>query len=139
MLLVLSALNFSSAAEDDLYDVLGEIIDLKGKWADVLAGLRLPPSQRSTIKTEQSTDARSCLEAVLVAWLSKTYNIEKHGHPSWRTLVKAVADPIGGANVALALKIAEKHPGKVYIYARSLECGVSCGVSWVRIPPEVAH
>ena len=125
MHLVLSALDYSSAAEDDLYDVLGEIIDLKGKWADVLAGLRLPPSQRSSIKTEHSTDARSCLEAVLVAWLSKTYNVEKHGPPSWRTLVKAVADPIGGANVSLALKIAEKHPGKVYIYARSLECGVS--------------
>ena len=116
MHLVLSALNYLSAAEDDLYDVLGEIVDLKGKWADVLAGLRLPPSQRSTIKTEHSTDARSCLETVLVAWLSKIYNVEKHGPPSWRTLVKAVADPIGGANVSLALKIAEKHPGKVYIY-----------------------
>ena len=103
-----------SAADDDLYDVLREIIVLEGKWPNVLAGLGLPHSQRSTIKMEHSTDASSCLQAVLVVWLSKNYNVEKHGPPSWQTLVKAVADSIGGADVALAKKIAEKHPGKVY-------------------------
>ena len=44
------------------------------------------------------------------------YNVEKHGPPSWRTLVKAVADRIGGADVALALKIAKKYPGKIYTF-----------------------
>ena len=94
-----------------MYEVLEEVIDLQGKWTDILAGLRLPPSKQSTIKAEHSTNTRSCLQAVLLAWLSKSYNVEKHGPPSWRTLVKAVADPIGGEDVALAQKIAEKHPG----------------------------
>ena len=97
-----------------MYEVLGEVIDLQGKWTDILAGLRLPPSLRSTIKAEHSTNTRSCLEAVLLAWLSKSYNVVKHGPPSWRTLVKAVADRIGGADVALALEIAKNHPGKIY-------------------------
>ena len=106
---------YLSAAEDDVYEVLGEVIDLQGIWTNVLAGLRLPPSKLSIIKAEHSTNSRSCLQAALLAWLSKTYNVEKHGPPSWRTLVKAVADPIGGANVSLALKIADNHPGKVHI------------------------
>ena len=97
-----------------MYEVLDEVIDLQGKWTDILAGLRLPPNLRSTIKAEHSTNTRSCLEAVLLAWLSKSYNVEKHGPPSWRTLVKAVADRNGGADVALALKIAKNHPGKIY-------------------------
>ena len=94
-----------------MYEVLGEVIHLQGKWTDILAGLRLPPSLRSTIKAEHSTNTRSCLEAGLLAWLSKNYNVENYGPPSWRTLVKAVADDIGGADVARALKIAEKYPG----------------------------
>ena len=103
-----------SAANDDLYDVLEEVIDLKGKWTDILSGLRLPHSQQAAIKVEHPADARSCLEAVLHVWLSKNYDVEKHGPPSWRTLVKAVADRIGGADTALALKIAKNHPGNIY-------------------------
>ena len=100
-------------AVDDLYEVMEEVIDLEGKWAKVLAGLRLPHRHQATIKMEHSTDAYSCLQAVLVVWLSKSYDIEKYEPPSWRTLVKAVANPIGGGDVALAKKIAVKHPGKV--------------------------
>ena len=99
-----------------MYDVLEEVIDLKGKWTYILAGLRLPHRYQATIRTEHPADARSCLEAVLFAWLSKSYNVERYGPPSWRTLVKAVADPIGGADTALALKIAEKHPGNIIIF-----------------------
>ena len=114
-----------------MYEVLGAVIDLQGKWTDILAGLRLPPSLQSTIKAEHSTNTRSCLQAVLLAWLSKSYDVEKHGPPSWRTLVKAVADPIGGADVARALKIAEKHLGNnciqfvknvIYYYCFNCSC-----------------
>ena len=120
MLSILILLHDLSVANDDLYDVLEEVIDLEGKWAKLLAGLRLPPSQQSTIKMEHSTDACSCLQAVLVVWLSKNYDVEKHGPPSWRTLVKAVADRIGGGDTALALKIAKKHPGNMYMYLNNV-------------------
>ena len=62
-----------------MYEVLGAVIDLQGKWTDILAGLRLPPSLQSTIKAEHSTNTRSCLQAVLLVWLSKSYDVEKHG------------------------------------------------------------
>ena len=101
-----------SAADDDLYDVLEEVIDLKGKWADIPAGLGLSHSLLSIIKMDHSTDALSYFEAVLFVCLSKRYNV---GPPSWQTLVKAVADPSGGGDTALALKIPEKHPGTMYI------------------------
>ena len=45
-------------------------------------------------------------------WLKKQYNYHKYGPPSWRALVKAVANPAGGNNPAKAMKIAENHPGK---------------------------
>ena len=93
--------------------MLTEVIELQGIWTDLLAGLRLPPSQVSIIKAKHVGDTRSCLEAVLRVWLLKSYNVDKHGPPSWRTLVKAVADRIGGSNVTLALKIAGNHPGNI--------------------------
>ena len=101
--------------------MLREVIDLEGKWGQLLVGLGLSYWQWTTIKAD-CMDARSCLQAVLLVWLSKNYNFKKYGPPSWRTLVKAVADRIGGENVALALKIAEKHPGKIYIYIHFMYC-----------------
>ena len=37
--------------------------------------------------------------------------VKRFGNPTWRKLVKAVDDPVGGNNHALALKIAAEHPG----------------------------
>ena len=40
------------------------------------------------------------------------YNqVKRFGKPTWRRLVEAVEDPVGGNNYALALKIAADHPG----------------------------
>ena len=36
--------------------------------------------------------------------------VEKFGKPTWRRLVEAVKDPVGGNNCALAQKIATDHP-----------------------------
>ena len=37
--------------------------------------------------------------------------VERFGKPTWRRLVKAVEDHVGGSNSALAQKIATEHPG----------------------------
>ena len=37
--------------------------------------------------------------------------VEKFGKPTWRRLVEAVKDHVGGNNCALAQKIATDHPG----------------------------
>ena len=71
--------------------------------------LRLLASDERTINTMYQSDPNDCLRAVLTKWLQKGYNYQKHGPPTWRILVKAVADPAGGDNVALAEEIARYH------------------------------
>ena len=39
----------------------------------------------------------------------RNYNVKKFGEPTWQKLVEAVGDPAGGANAALARKIATNH------------------------------
>ena len=41
-----------------------------------------------------------------------TPQVERFGKPTWKSLVKAVEDKVGGNNPALAQTIAKKHPGK---------------------------
>ena len=42
-------------------------------------------------------------------WLEKNYNVKKFGPPTWKSLVEAVGHRAGGANMALAEKIAKSH------------------------------
>ena len=42
-------------------------------------------------------------------WLMKNYNVEKFGDPTWQRLVEAVGHPAGGANMAVARRIARRH------------------------------
>ena len=51
------------------------------------------------------------LRGVTVTWLRQSYDVSRHGHPSWKKLVEAVAS--GGQNPALAQKIAAAHQGEV--------------------------
>ena len=80
-------------------------------WKWLIVGLRLPRRIESLIAKEHLNDPEACLLAVVEEWLKGVHNVQKYGHPSWRTLVQAVADPTGGNNSALAQAIAAKHPG----------------------------
>ena len=100
-----------STAEEDTYDVFEEVITMAGSWEQLAVGLRLPPPKKSLIAIKHCNSPERCLLAVVEEWLKGDYDVEKYGHPSWRLLVRAVADPIGGANPALAHSIAAKHSG----------------------------
>ena len=53
--------------------------------------------------------------------LSLCNQVERFGKPTWRRLVEAVEDRVGGNNHALALKIAAEHPGmQPYIMSRRI-------------------
>ena len=93
-----------------MYFVYVEVISLAGKWQNMCLSLRLRPSDEIMI-AKMYTGPIDCLRAVLTKWLRKGYNYQKHGPPTWRMLVKAVADPAGGDNVALAEVIARNHQG----------------------------
>ena len=107
----------SFPACDDLYDVCAEVYTLAAKWSDVSFALKLPLSLEETIKEIHGGDLTRCLRMVLSKWLQKCYKYDKHGPPSWRMLVKAVDDPFGGSNCALAETIAKKHLG-MYMHAK---------------------
>ena len=72
--------------------------------------LGLSPSELETIKSDHSK-AKDCLRTMISQWLNKCYNVKRLGEPSWALIVKAVDNPAGGNNRALAQKIANKHQG----------------------------
>ena len=100
-----------STAEDDVFNVYEELLPMSESWGQLALGLRLPLSMKSLIAKKHHNDPQDCLLAVVEEWLKGVHNVQKYGHPSWRTLVQAVAHPAGGANPALAHSIAAKHPG----------------------------
>ena len=100
------------SADKDIHDVYGEVVELAGKWSSLCLALKLLPSDQSAIVAAHPGNPHECLQTVLVKWLQKCYNYQQFGSPTWRMLVKAVSDPAGGNNNALAERIAEKHAGR---------------------------
>ena len=97
---------------DDLHDVYREVYTVAARWSDISFALYLPISQEEVIRKEtRGDDCAHCLRMVLSKWLRKSYNYDKYGLPTWRMLVKALGDPFGGNDCALAETIANKHPG----------------------------
>ena len=48
------------------------------------------------------------MSSVVEEWLNLNYDTVRFGPPTWKTLVNAVANPLGGNNVRLAGEIAKK-------------------------------
>jgi len=49
---------------------------------------------------------------IVVCCFLSISQVEKFGKPTWKSLVMAVEDKVGGSNPALAHTIAREHPGK---------------------------
>ena len=105
-----SALPFTTLdLNDNLFDVKRELISVAGNWKNIGIALRLKRTQLEHIQTVNDGDPNACLTSVAMEWLNRKYNVERFGEPTWQWLVKAVGDPAGGANMALARDIARKH------------------------------
>ena len=102
------------SAEDDRFAVHAEVNSLSGKWRSMCCALRLRAAEEDAIASKYPSNPSDCLREVLTKWLQKGYYYQKHGSPTWRMLVEAVAHPAGGNYVALAEEIARKHQGIVY-------------------------
>ena len=98
--------------EDDLSLVFDTLLPVSAKWSRLCCSLGLRASLLDTIKKNHPGDMDQCLFEGLQQWVQRNYNTEKHGLPTWRSLVAAVDNSSGGYNHALALEIAEKHQGK---------------------------
>ena len=94
---------------DDLFDVQSELNPIASNWKNVGLALRMKPDVLDTIQAENPGNSTACLSVTLKKWLNRNYNVKKFGEPTWQRLVEAVSHPSGGANVALAARIAENH------------------------------
>ena len=100
------------ADEDDLTDIMEEILDIKSVCFDLGRSLRLRNGDLEAIRKKYPNDSdhKQTLNDVLLLWLTKEYNVERFGPPTWRMLVEAVNKKTGGDNHELAKQIALNHP-----------------------------
>ena len=82
--------------------------DLTAEFHKIGTAFRLKSDTLKSIKQESADNMEATIR-IVDSWLKLNYNWQRFGKPSWRALVEAVASPIGGGNVALAMKIAKKH------------------------------
>ena len=68
--------------------------------------LRLHPGDLDRIRQENCQNTQQALNEVLLLWLRQSYDVKKHGPPTWEMLVEAVSKDTGGNNKALAKRIA---------------------------------
>ena len=93
--------------EDDWNVVITECSSLAAKWKQLSGYLGLPKSIIDSIKEDYHNDNLGCWNEALDRWIKQTYNTEKFGVPSWRTLLKAVAI----VDKLLFKDLASKHQG----------------------------
>ena len=101
-----------SKGEEDLPDILEELIPVIPRYYSLGRSLRLDPCRLNEIRKTclQEKDAEQALNDVLFLWLSKQYDTDKFGYPTWRALIEAVTKRLGGNNLDLAKKMASSHP-----------------------------
>ena len=77
-----------------------------------MVGLGIDCGYLDLIQADNCGDSKKCLSEMLTCWLKRSYDVKRFGEPTWRAVVKVVADPAAGDNHAHALSIAGKHRGK---------------------------
>ena len=92
---------FVITEDDDWNIVVIETRALASSWEQLVVYLGLPFDLiDNTIRP-----ASNCWSEALKQWIKQNYNIKKFGQPSWRTLLRAVAQ----VNKLQFKKLAEKH------------------------------
>lgn len=109
--LAIAESKFHTADEDDYLEVVDAVSQLHDRWSQLCCALGLPLSQISAIRKDHAGNTMDSLQEGISQWLQGKYNTDKHGPPTWRKIVKAIDNPVGGNNHDLAMKISLKHKG----------------------------
>ena len=95
---------------DDLLRIMREVTSRRSSYYALGRGLGLPVSDLESIRRQyESIDLDQALNEVLLKWLRQHHNTEDLGNPTWQMLVRAIADPGGLNDCALAREIASRH------------------------------
>ena len=85
-----------------------ECKSLSAKWEELSIYLGLPADKIDTIKHDNHDNAKRCWNQALLAWIKQGYDTNKYGKPSWRTLLRAIAEE----NKRLFKELSQKHLSK---------------------------
>ena len=82
-----------------------ECKSLCGDWEKISGYLGLPFKLIEAIKHDNPKDSAGCWNEALKQWIKQSYNTGTFGRPSWRSLLKAVAE----VDKLLFERLAAKH------------------------------
>ena len=98
---------YHSTDEDDWNVIIRDCSSLASKWEQLSGFLGLKISIISRIRSNKAGDCLGCWNDALMEWITRNYNTEKFGEPSWKTLLRAVA----AVNRLQFKKLAAEHQG----------------------------
>ena len=101
--------------EDDWNDVIKECSLLAANWKQLSGYLGLSIGTIDAIKENFPNDAAECWNEALKQWIKQNYRTARHGYPSWRMLLEAIAR----IDKLLFKNLAEKHQGMAIIIIRA--------------------
>ena len=107
-----------NTGEDDLAAVHEAVVTISENLSAFATQLGLTPDTVDKVMVEY-TGVIERLRQILLNWLRRNYETERHCLPSWRTLCAAVASKAGGCNRRLASDIAASHlcvPAGIVLY-----------------------
>ena len=82
-----------------------ECKSLSSDWEKVSGYLGLSFELIETIKRDNPKDSSGCWNEAMKQWIKQNYNTDVFGRPSWRSLLKAVAE----VDKLLFERLAAKH------------------------------
>ena len=92
--------------------MFNEVATIQYQYQEIGRELGIHYHEIEVIKEENyHVDQR--LTAVMRLWLNQSYDVNKHGHPTWCKLVEVVDSSTGGKNHGLAKAIASRHPAGI--------------------------
>ena len=99
------------ADESNLRDLTTALWTIRSSYYSFGQSLNLERTGLQVIhdRYPKESDAELALEDVLLLWLKRKYNVEKHGQPTWRMVIKAVNEMCNGSYHELAKKMASNH------------------------------
>ena len=83
---------------------------LAANWYKICVSLGLPPDKIDIIK--EAGDSYRCWSEALKQWIRQNYNTKKYGKPSWRNLLKGVAQ----VNKGMSKILAANHQGMLFSF-----------------------
>ena len=106
--------------EDDLSYIVERMGPVRAQYYQIGTLLHLNRGELNAIRRKNVDSAEAMIE-IISNWLKLNYKYELHGKPSWKILVRAIANPMGGNDRALAMEIAK---GLLVNLATSTLCSV---------------